>query len=241
MGVMGEPRQFQVDHAQRHLLGSDWRAEGMRYHTLDHVDDVLGVADQLGWETFRLLGHSMGAGIGVLLAGAMPERIRQLALLDGLGPYAGAPEDAPEILREALLEWREYSPREERVFASVEMAVTARRRGFTPLSEEGARLLCTRSLREVAGGYSWTMDRRVRQHSSLRMSEIQIRAFLQNIAAKILLIRAENGFPGAAEMFTARWQAVRHGELLSLPGGHHLHLDESPDLVAAALDGFFAG
>jgi pimeloyl-ACP methyl ester carboxylesterase len=219
---------------------SDWRAEGMRYHTLDHVDDVLGVADQLGWEKFRLLGHSMGAGIGVLLAGAMPERIEQLALLDGLGPYAGAPEEAPEILREALLEWREYAPREERVFAEVAMAVTARRRGFTPLSEEAARLLCTRSLRAVDGGYSWTMDRRVRQHSSLRMSEVQIRAFLQNMAAPVLLLRAEKGFPGAAEMFMARWQAVRHGEMQVVPGGHHMHLDESPAQVAAALNVFFA-
>ena len=52
---------------------SDWRAEGMRYHTLDHVDDVLSVVEQLGWQTFRLLGHSMGAGIGVLLAGALPK------------------------------------------------------------------------------------------------------------------------------------------------------------------------
>lgn len=218
---------------------SDWRADGMRYHTLDHVDDVLSVVEQLGWQSFRLLGHSMGAGIGVLLAGALPERITQMVLIDGLGPYAGEPEQAPHILREALLEWQGYAPRPERVFANTAIAIDARQRGFTPLSAQAASILCSRGLKAVEGGYSWSMDRRVRHHSSLRMSEIQIRAFLTAITAPILLLRAENGFPAAADIFAQRWQTVRRGELVSLPGGHHLHLDECPDKVAVAINGFF--
>ncbi|MDQ8036375.1 MAG: alpha/beta hydrolase [Pedobacter sp.] len=219
---------------------SDWRADGVRYHTLDHVDDVFGVVNALGWESFRLVGHSMGAGIGVLLAGAMPERVSQLALLDGLGPYPGEPEEAPSILRDALLEWSEYFPREERVFDSVESAVIARRRGFTPLSHEAAATLCTRSLRAVEGGFSWTTDRRVRQHSSLRVSETQVRAFLSAIESEVLLLRAERAFPGAEEMFAARWTAVQRGRVEVLPGGHHLHLDECPEQVAELLADFFA-
>ncbi|MDI1303223.1 MAG: alpha/beta hydrolase [bacterium] len=220
---------------------SDWRAEGMRYHTLDHVDDVLAVVEQLGWQDFRLMGHSMGAGIGVLLAGAMPERIAQLALIDGLGPYAGEPEQAPQILREALLEWQAYAPRPERVFADRGLAIEARRRGFTPLTASAATILCSRGVKAVEGGYSWSMDRRVRHHSSLRFSETQVQAFLEAITAPVLLLRAENGFPAAADIFAQRWQSVREGRLLTLPGGHHLHLDECPDKVAAAIQQFFAG
>lgn len=218
---------------------SDWRGEGMRYHTLDHVDDVLAVVDQLGWEKFRLLGHSMGAGIGVLFAGTLPERIEQLVLLDGLGPYAGEAVLAPQILREALLEWRQFAPKPERIFANLEAAAEARRRGFTPLSMEAARILCSRGLRAVPGGYSWSMDRRVRQHSSLRMTETQVRAFLGNIIAPVLLLRAENGFPAAAEMFAQRWQSVAQGELQGFPAGHHLHLDECPQEVADSVQKFF--
>lgn len=220
---------------------SDWRPAGTRYHTLDHVDDVLAVADLLGWPAFRLLGHSMGAGIGVLLAGAMPERVQQLVMVDGLGPYAGAPEEAPQILQEALLEWRAFEPREERVFAGFDSAVQARRRGFIPLGEDAERILCSRGVGAVPGGFSWTLDRRVRQHSSLRLSETQVRAFLARIEGQVLLLRAESGFPAAAEIFAERWQAVRHGQLLTLPGGHHLHLDESPEPVAKAVQDFFAG
>lgn len=219
---------------------SDWRADGVRYHTLDHVDDVLGVVNALGWERFAVLGHSMGAGMGTLLAGAMPERVSHLVLIDGMGPYPGEPEEAPEILRAALEEWSVYEPREERVFESLEAAVIARRRGFTPLSHEAAATLCTRSLREVEGGYSWTTDRRVRQHSPSRMSEQQIRAFLAAIEARVLLLRAERAFPGAAEMFESRWPLVKRGEMHILPGGHHLHLDECPEQVAELVRTFMA-
>lgn len=219
---------------------SDWRPPGCRYHTVDHVDDVLAVADALGWEKFSLLGHSMGAGIAVLLAGALPERIERLVLIDGLGPWPGAAEEAPAILAEALLEWRDWRPREERVFATIDEAVAARRRGFTPLSEAAARLLCTRGLRSVPGGYVWTLDRRVRQHSSLRFTEAQVLAFLARIAAPTLLLRALPGFPGVEDMFAARLQALRQVELQQLAGSHHLHLEDSVADVAALLRGFLA-
>lgn len=220
---------------------SDWRPEGTRYHTVDHVDDVLAVVDALGWEKFSLLGHSMGAGIGVLLAGAMPERIGRLMLIDGIGPWPAAPEEGPGILREALQEWQAWAPRPERVFENFEAAVTARRRGFTPLSEAASRLLCTRGVKTVPGGYCWTLDRRVRQHSPLRFTEAQAQAFLANIAAPLLLVRADPAFPGAAQMFEERWKVIRNGTLHSVPGSHHLHLEEQAPQVAALIAAFCAG
>lgn len=219
---------------------SDWRAQGMRYHTLDHVDDVLSVVDQLGWSRFALMGHSMGAGIGLLLAASMPDRLAKLVLIDGLGPWGSAASEAPQILQNALMEWRDYEPRQERVFADTEVAVVARRRGFTPLSEEAARILCSRSLKAVEGGFSWTMDRRVKHHSSSRLTEEQVNAFISAITCPVLLIRATAGFSAAADIFDRRWAYVRNGKKVGLLGGHHLHLDESPELVAQEIKLFLA-
>ena len=78
------------------------RAEGASYLLWDYALDVLMVAEQLGWERFSLLGHSMGAIVSVLLAGALPERIERLALIDGLIPYTGEADKAPQKLGEAL-------------------------------------------------------------------------------------------------------------------------------------------
>ncbi len=47
---------------------SDHRPDGVVTHLVDHVRDVLAVADQLGWQRFTLVGHSMGAGIACLFA-----------------------------------------------------------------------------------------------------------------------------------------------------------------------------
>lgn len=217
---------------------SDWRAEGMRYHTMDHVDDVLAVVNQLGWDQCALMGHSMGAGIGALLAGAMPERVSQLVMIDGLGPYAGQAEEAPSILREALLEWQAFEPRPERVFPNREAAVLARQQGFTPLSTEAAAILCSRSLKDVAGGLAWTMDRRVRHHSALRLTEAQVQAFLAAIAADVLVIRAEQGFPFDPVVAEARLAALKRLTLRQVQGGHHVHLDDNPEAVAALINAF---
>lgn len=220
---------------------SDWRSAGMRYHTMDHVDDVLAVVNQLGWEQFVLVGHSMGAGIGALFAGALPERVSQFVMIDGLGPYAGNAEESPVILRDALLEWQAFEPRPERVFPDRDSAVVARQRGFTPLSAEAAAILCSRALKEVEGGFAWTMDRRVRHHSSLRLTEPQVRAFLSAISAEVMVIRAEQGFPADPAVFDGRLAALKRLELHAVKGGHHLHLDESPTDVAALINRFLQG
>lgn len=220
---------------------SDWRAAGMRYHTMDHVDDVLAVANKLEWDRFALVGHSMGAGVGSLFAGAMTERVSRFVMIDGLGPYAGSAEEAPAILRDALLEWQAFELRPERVFPDRETAVVARQRGFTPLSRQAAEILCSRSLKEVEGGVAWTMDRRIRHHSSLRLTEPQVRAFLAAIEADVLVIRAEQGFPADSGVFEGRLASLKRLDFQQVKGGHHMHLDESPAEVATLINRFMQG
>lgn len=46
------------------------------------ADDVLRLADALGWDTFVLLGHSMGGMIAQFLALSVPARVAGLILMD---------------------------------------------------------------------------------------------------------------------------------------------------------------
>ena len=61
-----------------------------------HAQDVLDGAARLGFTSFDLVGHSMGAFVSMQAAALAPDRIRRLVLIDG----AGAPEPAalPPIL-----------------------------------------------------------------------------------------------------------------------------------------------
>jgi pimeloyl-ACP methyl ester carboxylesterase len=46
------------------------------------AQDLLGLADELGWTRFSLIGHSMGGMIAQEVALAAPERIERLVLMD---------------------------------------------------------------------------------------------------------------------------------------------------------------
>lgn len=48
---------------------------GADYSFAGALHSVLDAADALGWDRFGLLGHSMGAGIGSLVAAGCPQRI----------------------------------------------------------------------------------------------------------------------------------------------------------------------
>ena len=87
----------------RRVIALDLRGRGRSpttapgtYGWKRHAEDVLEAASQLGWTSFDLAGHSMGAFVSMQAAALAPGRIRRLVLIDGAGP----PEPAvvPPIL-----------------------------------------------------------------------------------------------------------------------------------------------
>jgi pimeloyl-ACP methyl ester carboxylesterase len=59
-------------------------------------------------------------------------------------------------------------------------------------------------------------------------------AFLSAITAPVLLITAEEGLLRERPFFQSRCEAIENLETITLPGHHHLHLDE-PAPVANAI------
>jgi pimeloyl-ACP methyl ester carboxylesterase len=73
---------------------------GSYYHFPDYVADVADLATQLApGEPLLLVGHSMGGTIATLTAGAFPEQVGKLALLEGLGPPGGSFDGMPDRMR----------------------------------------------------------------------------------------------------------------------------------------------
>ena len=67
--------------------------------------DVLGVADAIDIDTFRLLGHSMGGMVARRVVLATPERIDALVLMDtSPGPITGLDPDLAELAAGIMLE-----------------------------------------------------------------------------------------------------------------------------------------
>ncbi len=204
---------------------SDHRAPGSDYALWAYAHDVLTVAEQFGWQRFSLLGHSMGAITAVLLAGAMPERVERLALIDGLMPYTSEADQAPAKLGEALRAKLALAAKRKPVYSEMERAVKARMKGVGAVSHEAAQLLAARGLMPVPGGYTWRTDARLTLPSPLRLSMAQALAFVQALECPVSLVLAEQGMlqaqPGLAPLLESLPFAIHR-----LPGGHHLHLDD---------------
>lgn len=219
---------------------SEHRPRGAAYNLWDYAHDVLQTAEQFGWRRFSLLGHSMGAIVAVLLAGAMPERVERLALIDGVIPFTGEAEGAPQKLGEALRALLKVEKKRKPVYATFEQAVAARMKGVGAVSWEAAELLAQRGLMPVPGGYTWRTDPRLMLPSPLRLSLAHAQAFIQAVACPTSLVLAEQGLLVDADL-RERVHALPF-ELHHLAGGHHLHLDDQAGAaaVAAVFNPFFA-
>ena len=220
---------------------SDHRPAGASYAIWDYVHDVLQVAEQFGWQRFSLLGHSMGAIISVLLAGAMPERVERLALIDGLIPYTGEADNAPVKLGEALRAQLALAGKSKPVYAELERAVAARMQGVGAVSREAAELLAGRGLMPVPGGYTWRTDARLTLPSPMRLTLAHTQAFVRAVQCPVSLLLAEQGMlhaqPGVTQLLAQLPFTVS-----TLAGGHHLHLDDEAGAqsVADCFNRFFA-
>lgn len=218
---------------------SQHRPVGVAYNIWDYAHDVLQVAEQFGWQRFSLLGHSMGAIVSVLLAGAMPQRVERLALIDGIVPLTGEPDSAPARLGAALQALLAVEGKQKRVYPSLDEAVTARMNGLVPVSRAAAELLAQRGLMPVPGGLSWRTDPRLTMPSSLRLTHQHALAFLGRVACPTRLVVASRGLISDGMLREAA--SVASFEIQRVEGSHHLHLEDAAgaQAVAAVFNDFF--
>lgn len=213
---------------------------GAEYSLAGTVHAVLDAADVLGWDRFAVLGHSMGASIGCLVAAAAPDRVERLVAIEALGALAEAEDRTARRLREAVAARRALRDKRLRTFPDVDTAVRARMQA-NALDEAVARLLVERGLRPVAGGHAWSTDPRLTVSTPTRMTEGQVRDLLRSLACPVLAVYAEPAQPYFPEpLRSERAALLADGRLLRLAGGHHLHMDQAP-AVAAAIGGFLEG
>ena len=211
---------------------------GSDYSFYGAVNAVLDIADALGWDRFALLGHSMGAGIGSLVAAACPQRLSRFLAIEALGALAEVPERTAIRMREAVAASRALPGKSLRVFPALEPAIRARMQA-NALSEPVARLLVERGVREVEGGFVWSSDPRLTLPSFTRLTEAQVADLIAGIECPVRLIHGDPAQPYLPDpVRRAHAAALRDGELIVIPGGHHLHM-EQPAEVAAAIGGFF--
>jgi len=215
---------------------SDHFPAGHHYHLIDQVAYVLAAADALGWDDFNLVGHSLGGCIAPFVAVAAPERIKNLIMLEALGPVTEPAEELPARVKRASVAMRQDSNRLKRVYASIDDAVEARMLA-TRMQRASAHLIVERNLRLADGAYVWAYDSRLRSPSSSYLTEEQVLAVLGAVSQQTLCVLATDGYLLKREPSKRRIDALMHAAVVEVAGHHHMHMDD-PEASAGAIRTF---
>jgi len=236
------------------LVAIDFQGHGRSSHKPPGTPDTmlgysLSVERVLRWlrvEKVAIIGHSMGAGVGMLYAGALPERVSDLVMLDFVKPISVSAEDQPRRTARAfreLLETEEKLAKGQRPHYPLEELVRRARAG-RPLGDEAVRCLLERGAAEVAEGrHAFTYDLHTRAANVLQLTVEQQLAFVARLKdCRVMILRAKDGGTWEAESLYQKFvEAYRSScaafEYHSVPGHHHTHLD-TPHAVAPHITAF---
>lgn len=185
-----------------------------------------------------LLGHSMGAAVAALYAALYPERSTKLILLDGVGPLATPPQDAPAQMREAQQQLRTRKLNWRQHYRDYEAAIAAR--SSRGLSEPAARALAERGVSQDEQGWYWDQDPRLAMKNAVSFTEEHARVFLERIACPVLLVAGAAFWVRHRDWFELRCSYFAELERHDLGGSHHQHMEDEAPQVAALVRGFMA-
>jgi pimeloyl-ACP methyl ester carboxylesterase len=227
---------FAVDLAGH---GDSDHAVGGSYALTDFVFDLSEFFDAVGISRASLIGHSMGGGVCSLFAGAFPERIDRLILIEGLRPAMASLDPVDERIRKYVEDTHNLSRRAPRSYASVEEAMRRMMHAHPALSGAQAAHLTAHGLkRDDDGSWRWKYDNFIRTRSPSRLSRTEVEALWRRIDSPVLLIGGgESGRPDPSK--NGWLDLFRSANSVLVPNAghwvHHEALDQFLDLAGAFL------
>ena len=216
--------------------GSDWRDD---YSTYGFVDEVEAVATELGlFEAGRkptIVGHSMGAAIGLASAGKFGERLQAVVLAD-------PPFRTPERMKQ----WRDRRAKEppptfpKRFYKDLTTGLS-RFRFLPPQASEHPYIvdhIARASLRETPEGWTWRFDPAL--WSKMTFSDLT--PVLAAPRCPIALMHGDRSRLADAQDLAHMWDTAPKGTpVVMIPDAdHHLMVDQ-PLAFVSALRGLLAG
>lgn len=215
---------------------SEHRAADTPYLATLDVQDVIAVANQLQWDRFSLLAHSMGAEVSTHVVGLFPDRVQRLFAIEGFAETVSN-EKWLKLHRDSIDVNLTREARPLRVFANREdMAQGVVKATAQTLTS--ARILVERGSKEVDGGFSWASDPRVRWSDALGITREQMDHNLGAFNGAIRVVGANGGlkwYRGDLDRLAARFDNF---EFVTMDGSHHMHMDADTRALVAAIQQF---
>jgi pimeloyl-ACP methyl ester carboxylesterase len=175
----------------------------------------------------------MGGMIGLMYAGAYPDQVSRLAVLDGVTVLPGSPRTP---IHERITEWvaqldriAEQKTRGYRTIAEAAERMSAHNKRLTP--EQALHLASHGVKRNADGGYSWKFDEYQKVRAPYRLSPDDHIALWSRITCPTLLLRGDESFLPDSETAGAL-PHFRQAHLVTIAGaGHWLHHDKLDEVL----------
>lgn len=208
------------------------------YHFPDYILDVAEFLDATGApDRISVVGHSMGGVVSTLFAGARPERVSSLVLVEGLGPPDSPPGIAADRMGDFLRTVQKARGDEERPM-TLDEAFSRLRRNHSTIDEAIVRSRLPHLLREIdgTGTYMWKRDPLHRTRSPIPFSAQTFAEFARAVTAPVLWVDGgSSGYHPPDE--DERLKEFKSVERVTLEGaGHMIHWtrpDELAELIVA--------
>jgi pimeloyl-ACP methyl ester carboxylesterase len=209
---------------------SDPRQRDVGYWGWLDAQDVIAVADRLGWQRFVIVAHSMGAEYSTQLVGIYPERVIAQICIDGW-VEATTIDTVLDGIRENLDTCLTTSAGALRGYPSLD-AMAQRLEAAKGIEFAAARALVERGHRITDAGYVWSTEPRIRRTHTQRQPDDVVVALAKRTTAPTLMIAARGG----EDWFQHSLELVRgvlpDFEEVSIDGPHHLHMSAAlPEIV----------
>jgi pimeloyl-ACP methyl ester carboxylesterase len=213
---------------------SEWASTRGGYQHEDFLYDVAALINHLNKTPMTLIGHSLGGSMALLYGGAFPEMVKNLVLLESVGPFAKPDDEVPKMLAERLQGGRKAKPT---IYKTLEDAAKAIKKRFPLIPDHVCAHMAQFGTKRISSGYTWKYDPSFRFRSTTMLSEGQIAAFIDRLECPTLMVYGtESDFMTSAR--SPRIKLFKNAKLVPIEGaGHHIP-HEKPDELAKVIGSF---
>lgn len=223
------------------------RPMGSPSHFVDLLLVIERTVRHFGWKEVNLLGHSMGGAASMLYAGAFPEKVKKVVMIDLIKPVSTDPDVQPLKTAQGiggLIEAETKIGRDPQCYEYNDLVDKMVKSYGLSLTEEAAKVLLKRgSIKHTNGLYSFNYDPRLKSGSIYGTSFEQQKAFANKLQCELLIIKASTGpWYESKELYdeiiSIYEKKANKYIFKSVEGTHHVHLN-NPEVVAPILCDFF--
>ena len=183
-----------------HLVAPDWRGHGDSewigpggyYHFPDYVRDLEQIVHQIRRQKLVVVGHSMGAMVATLWAGARPDALDGLVLVDGTGPMPVSAQDYPMRFQRWLEQTAPFDQDDfRRPMDDLDHVMRRISRARPQIDAELVRRISQFSTRCVGEKLYWKYDPLHRTQSPMPMLPTIVGEFWSRVRCPILWVGGE--------------------------------------------------